>query len=198
MNKLKKNQMNSKNILVLAVLLISGLLSVNGVFAETAGPTTSITEANVNLNIVLKPIQTITVNPTQAGVNIVYHNIDNYEKGVSVTKEKHLEVFSTGGFTVSVKSDGDFKRAGGGAIAAGDVLVSATNGQGDLSEVTLAISEGSESNIISSTKGGRKLNYDVTYNNTTATVDRYIDKYIAADGEKSVYTATVTYTIAAQ
>jgi len=36
---------------------------------------------NVTLNIILRPIQTITVNPLQKSVDLVYDSADKYEQG---------------------------------------------------------------------------------------------------------------------
>jgi hypothetical protein len=41
------------------------------------------------------------------------HTLQNYQEGVSVNMDDHLEVFSTGGFEVKVKTDGDFTREAG-------------------------------------------------------------------------------------
>lgn len=182
--------MRTRNILVSATLLISGLLSVNGVFATT--PTTS---DQVKLNIVLMPIQTITVNPTGDDVNIVYATEKHYEEGVSKVKEKHLKVFSTGGFQVKVKS-GEFLSNGTTNINASDVTVLATPSVSDKGEntVTSAVALGSEQTLITSSTGGRNLEYDVTYNNEIGN-DKYINLYDKDD--TNTFTTTVSYTIAA-
>lgn len=186
--------MKRKNILLAIALLISGLLSVNGAFAQEKSD-------NVTLNIVLKPIQTITVNPASKSVNIIYDDITDYEKGVTTGAIKdHLTVYSTGGFTVNVKSDGDFVNTNDNTnkIAAGDVKITAEGSVGTFYEVALATSEGSESNLISSDKGGRDLKYSVTYDNTSGANDAYINHYLNGGDEKNTFTATVTYTIAAK
>lgn len=197
-----KSQMKTKNVLIAAVILISSVLSVSGVFAQDQ----SVLTGTVKLNIVLKPIQTITVNPTPVegvtieGVNLVYDEKSDYENGVSVEQKDHLTVFSTGGFTVSVKSGGDFTNTGGNTniIEAGDVSVKATAGKGKLNNVVLAKTETTESTLISSDEGGRNLMYDVTYNNEAGASDAYINHYLNGGVEKNTFTTTVTYTIAAK
>jgi len=57
---------------------------------------------NVTLNIILRPIQTITVNPLQKTVDLVYDSAEKYETEVTSIQEEHLEVFSSGGFAVQV------------------------------------------------------------------------------------------------
>lgn len=118
--------MKTKNVLVAAAFLISGLLNVSEGFAQ---PTQQRSD-DVTLNIKLRPIQTITINPAQKAVNLIYDTKDKYDKGVSREYADHIEVFSTGGFTVSVKSNGDFvRRTGSETIVAGDVKIIATKGK---------------------------------------------------------------------
>lgn len=188
--------MKTKNVLIVAALSLSGILNVNNLFAKD--------NDNVKLNIVLKPIQTITVNTAtdHKTVNLEYSTIQKYNDGVSSAQlNNHLEVFSTGGFVVNVNTDGDFKNTKDAekTILASDVSVLATRGEGNTtgagSQKQLSASA---TELITSDKGGRELKYDVTYINTAGAKDKYIDKYIAADGTESVYTATVTYTIAAR
>lgn len=190
--------MKTKFALLSVLLILSSILGVSALYAQSKSATTT-------LNIKLQPIQTIIVNGSQTHVDIVYNTKNKYNNGVSVTEIDHLEVFSTGGFTVSVKSNGNFKNTKGEeSIDAKDVLVSAKPGTkkpSNESSTTYAPATGlktSSNNLIKSTQGGRDLTFDVTYNNAAGKNDEYINKYIARDGTESVYTATVTYTIAAQ
>lgn len=188
--------MKTKFALLSVLLILSSILGVSALYAQSKSATTT-------LNIKLQPIQTIIVNGSQTDVDIVYNTKNKYNNGVSVTEIDHLEVFSTGGFTVSVKSDGNFKNTKGEeSIDAKDVLVSATQGsKSNEGSTTYALATGlktSSNNLITSTQGGRDLTFNVTYNNAAGKTDKYINKYIARDGTESVYTAIVTYTIAAQ
>lgn len=185
--------MKTKNILVLAALIFSSILNVKGLFAQT-------TTDDVTLNIVLKPIQSIVVNPAtdHKTVDLVYSTMDNYKNGATeVVKVKHLTVFSTGGFQVKVNS-GEFLTNGTTNIDASDVTVLATNASGNnvANTATTAVSLGlTEGTLITSTEGGRSLEYDVTYNNELGKNDAYINLY-EKDGVNT-FTTTVTYTIAA-
>lgn len=185
--------MKTKNVLVLMLIIIAGLLNVKEVKAE--GPTES---ATLNLNIVLNPIQTITVTATQKSVDLIYKTEDNYESGVSVKQNDHLKIFSTGGFTVSVESDGNLSNGEGKVIESTDVTILAENGTGNevLNTTTGAVALGGEKTLITSDSGGRDLMYNVTYNNKTGTKDKYINLYKNNGG--NTFTATVTYTIAAK
>src|SRR5690554_35420 len=185
--------MKTKNILVLAALIFSSILNVNGLFAQT-------TTDNVTLNIVLNPIQSIVVNPAtdHKTVDLVYSTMKDYNDGVSKTKKKHLTVFSTGGFEVKVSSEEFSPSEAGRKINASDVTVIATNVEGNnvdntaTSAVPLGLTGGT---LIASTEGGRDLEYNVTYNNELGNNDAYLNLY---DKDKdNTFTTTVTYTIAA-
>lgn len=182
-----------KNVLVLVLIIISCVLNIKEVKAE--GPVKS---ATLNLNIVLNPIQTITVTATQKSVDLIYITEDNYESGVSVKQNDHLKIFSTGGFTVSVESDGNLSNGEGKVIESTDVTILAENGTGNevLNTTTAAVALGSEKTLITSDSGGRDLMYNVTYNNKTGIKDKYINLY--KNNGVNTFTATVTYTIAAK
>src|SRR5690554_4011287 len=186
--------MKTKNILVLAALIFSSILNVNGLFAQSPTKT-----ADVTLKIVLIPIQSIVVNPAtdHQKVDLVYSTMKDYNDGVSKTKGRHLTVFSTGGFEVKVSS-GEFLTNGTTDIDASDVTVLATNASGNnvdntaTSAVPLGLTGGT---LIASTEGGRDLEYNVTYNNELGNNDAYLNLY---DKDKdNTFTTTVTYTIAA-
>lgn len=188
--------MRTKNILSIAALIICGLVCVNSVKAQTQ------TSDNVTVNIKFKPIQSIVVNPAadHQTVDLVYATKDDYANGVSETRDNHLEIFSTGGFEVKVSTGGDFTRTGtgGGTIPANDVTVIATHGTsttiGSFTNVELSTTPTA---LITADEGGRALKYNVTYDNIAAgKSDAYINKYIHGDSPESIYTATVTYTIA--
>lgn len=183
--------MKTKNILVLAALIFSSILNVKGLFAQT-------TTDDVTLNIVLNPIQSIVVNPAtdHKKVDLVYLTMEDYNDGVQAVKEKHLTVFSTGGFQVKVNS-GKYLTNGTTNINASDVTVIATNVKGNnvANTATTPVSLGSEQTLISSETGGRSLEYNVTYNNELENNDVYLNLY--KKGGTNTFTTTVTYTIAA-
>lgn len=184
--------MRTKNFLSIAALIICGLVCVNSVKAE--GPSNT---DNVTVNIRFKPIQAIVVNPSQKTVDLVYETKDHYASGVSSEQKDHLTVFSTGGFQVNVKSNGEFKRGDGAeVISAGDVKILASLGTntavGEFNEQALTTGD---TPIITASEGGSVLNYNIKYDNTAAGASyQYINRYIHDDAE-SVYTAQVTYTI---
>lgn len=184
--------MKTKNFLSIAALMICGLVCVNNVKAEGTPTKTD----NAIVNIKFQPVQSIVVNPASKIVDIVYKTKDNYADGVSIQKDDHLEVFSTGGFQVNVSIDKDFTRTAGGTIDADDVTVKANLGAsttiGIFYEVALSTTP---TLFIAGTSGGTALKYNVTYDNTAGAGNVYIDKYVHPDTPESVYTGTVTYTI---
>lgn len=189
--------MRTKNFFSIAALIICGLVCVNSVKAEGTPSTTD----NVTLNIKFKSVQSITVTAAQKPVDLEYYSLENYRDGVSKTLNDHLTVFSTGGFVVSVSTESaNFERATGGSIPVGDVTVTAENGSTSAAnpsftpvDVTLSTTPTA---LITTTAGGNELKYDITYNNADAGgAYNYINKY-RHDDATSVYTATVTYTIA--
>lgn len=195
------------NALIFISLFIFGLyLSVVNANAQTSTQSGATTSDQVKLNIVLKPIQTILVNSSQDIVDMVYSSTVNYKSGVTKELGNHLSIFSTGGFEVSVKSDKEsFKRVGGnGSLALSDMSIIASNGSKinsseSFNSVTLSTTA---SNLIESTKGGRDLQYNVTYNNTAGGNDKYLNEYryiaTANTGRDAVFTTDVTYTIIAK
>lgn len=180
-----------KYILLLAVLCT---VLVN---ANAQEPTaTDITTLNVKLNA----IQTLVVNPAQKNVTLDYVTTDNYNLGVNSLQKDHLKIYSTGAFHVQVASATDLiKRTSGdetidasslkvlSAIGTTNPLTGATVGEVELSTTA--------SDIISSDVGGVDRNFDITYGGLGG--NGYVNKYINTESP-TVYTTTLTYTIAAK
>lgn len=188
--------MKTKTFLITALIILSGILNVNSVFAQDTNNTDNV---NVTLNIILNPIQTIQVNPDpdQKTVNIVYSEIGDYQKGVSVNKHDHLQIFSTGGFEVKVNSADKLINNKREEILASDITVLATPGteNGLEKEEREAVALGSEQTLIKSETGGRDLKYNVTYNNELGGNDNYLNLY--DKDANNIFTTDVTYTIIA-
>lgn len=181
--------MKTKNFLLTGALLIMALFSVNGVMAQ--GPSNYAQSDETTVNIKLNPMQAILVNHTE--VNLEYTTLENYNQGVEDTKTGHLTVYSVGGFTVRVKSDGDFMNGDSKFIPAKDVIITATaagDSPGTFSSVELSQSATA---LITSTTGGFEKNYNVNYSNKLAG-----DAFAYAAKEGGTYTAVVTYEIAAK
>jgi len=159
---------------------------------------------NVVLNVKLNPIQTLIVKTDQKTVDLNYIDRTDYLNGVSETQNNHLNVFSTGGFEVKVKSDGSElvnKATAGpnGNIDVATVKITALAGTQDplvtaTYNPSVALSA-TENTIVSSTKGAVDRNIGVTYE--AAGANAYIDKYVA-NQTPTVFTTNVTYTIYAK
>jgi hypothetical protein len=135
---------------------------------------------NVTLNIILRPIQTITVNPLQKTVNLIYDSVDKYEQGDISRQTEHLEIFSSGGFAVQVSGtsfemDGDIK------IIADPVQPNPT-----YSFTSVDLSQ-TPTDLIVGGRGGRQQ-FNVTYDNSSG-ANKYFDK------EYKSYSVEVEYTI---
>ena len=196
----------TKAIIYLSALILGFNLSVENANAQEGAQSVAIASDQVKLNIVLKPIQTILVNSSHDIVNFEYSSTNIYKSGVTKELGNHLSIFSTGGFEVSVKSDNEsFKRVGGNtSLALSDMKIVASNGSktnSSESYKTVTLSTATV-NLIESTKGGRDLQYNVTYNNSAGGNDKYLNeyKYIATanTGKEAIFTTDITYTIIAK
>lgn len=179
-------------------LVIASLVVLCGITAQAQN------SDNVTLNVRLNPIQTLVVNSLQKTVDLDYTTKQHYNDGVSSRQENHLNIFSTGGFEVKVKSGGseltNQATAGlNGNIAASTIKLTAFAGtQNALTDaqysqnIELSATEGV---IASSTKGARDINIDIQY--VAAGNDAYLDKYVA-NQTPTTFTTTVTYTIYAK
>jgi len=61
-------------------------------FAQADTPEREVPSDMVSLNIVLSPIQSIVVNPTQKVVSFVYESANNYKEGVIHELADHLTI----------------------------------------------------------------------------------------------------------
>ena len=151
----------------------------------------------VKLNILLHPVQTIIINSSNNNVDLQYLTKEDYEKGVAATYDDHLTVTSSGGFQVNVASNQENFTSSGSteSIPVSDVSISAINGsENSLTNIfkNVILSTKPES-LIKSSIGGRNLKYSITYDNSTGSSDKYINKN-PGKGE-AVYTTEITYTI---
>lgn len=180
-----------KNVILTAVTLV---------FVGLVGNANAQSTADVTVNIKLKPIHTIIVNPAaKSAIDLSYQTKEDYMNGVSRTELDQLLIFSTGGFVVKVNAATDFQHTSGSTIDASSVKVQATKGGGNIVDLAsnpeVALGTGLV-DLIKSNNGGRDQKFNVTY--TGKGEDLYINNYRKVDdANASVYTATVTYTILA-
>lgn len=162
--------------------------------------------ANVTLNVILHPVQSIVVSAGGSIVNLVYDDTTKYNSGVTLAMADHLTVYSSGGFQVSVSvptttlGNGITTGVGTGqTIAASGITVQAakgstTNTGGSYGTTAIALSNTAQT-LFSSTIGGAANKYNVTYKGAGNNV--YVGKDFAAGTAATTYTTQVTYTIAA-
>lgn len=154
----------------------------------------------VSLNIRFLPVQTITVNPSQKSIELVYATTNDYEKGVSAEYNDHLTVFSNGGFQVNVAAnDVSFEEQNSDrTLPLSDMVISAYNGSGNVSvyEFSNVVLSPDQNTLITSEKGGRDLNYNVIYDNSVAgSSGIYKDSYSTSGNTESIFSVEITYTI---
>lgn len=188
-----------KKIILFAAILFA---SVSVAMAQAAVPPVVSADASdqVTLNVELHPIQTLFINSTQEKVDLEYKLTTDYSAGVSSLQEDHLKIYSTGAFIVQVQSaTNDIKRAGGiETISASTIKVKAELGSTNslagqtMAEVALSTTP---TNLINSGVGGVDKNFNITYSGLD--LNGYVNNYFN-DENPTVYTTTVTYTIAAQ
>ena len=188
-----------KRIILFTTIILA---SVSVAMAQGAIPLTTAANASdqITLNVELHPIQTLFINSTQEKVDLEYKLTTDYSAGVSSLQEDHLKIYSTGAFIVQVQSaTNDIKRAGGiETISASTIKVKAELGSTNslagqtMAEVSLSTTP---TNLINSGVGGVDKNFNITYSGLD--LNGYINNYFN-DENPTVYTTTVTYTIAAQ
>lgn len=150
----------------------------------------------VTVNIKLYPIQTISVNPQQKDVDLIYSTKEDYQEGVSTEMPDHLTIFSTGGFEVNMNATGDLK-GNSNSIEAADILIEASKGsQNDLNAIFSAEKLGmSATPIIQSESGGVNQQVNVRY--LAQGGDKYINLY-SKDDSPTTFSTTVIYSITAK
>ncbi len=157
------------------------------------------------LNVVLHPVQSIVVNTANAEVDLVYDDATKYDEGVTAVVSDHLQVYSTGGFEVSVSVPAanignDITTGTGSAetIAASGITVQAADGSttntgSDFTPGAVALSTTAVP-LFSSSTGGSANKYNVTYKGAGS--DAYVGKHFNGTSE-TTYTTEVTYSIVA-
>lgn len=177
------------------IILFISILVTTTAFAQSESSSGSVT-----LSLKLSSIQTLVVNSSQKSIDLEYTEVSDYKNGVSSEQKDHLKIFSTGAFTVNVQSaSDDIKRADGDeSISAHTLKVRAAAGASNamtnatIGEVQLSASA---TDLITSGVGGIDRNFNITYSGLGA--DAYVEKYYNSESP-TVYSTTITYTIAAK
>lgn len=160
-----------KNLLVLVVAVLFAF----SVHAQKSD--------NANLSIELRPVQTLTVNPLQKEVKLIYDSAEKYESGIISKQNEHLEIFSSGGFAVQVSSKTDL------GLEGVQIIADPVQANPTYTFTPVDLSQ-SATDLIVGGRGGRQK-FNVTYDNSGG-ANKYFDK------EYKTYTTEVTYTITAR
>ena len=189
-----------KKIILFAAILFSAVTVAK---AQDASKTSSNNHRSIPVNVILKPIQTLFVNPSHEKVDLVYESVKDYKKGVTSLQKNHLTIYSTGAFIIQVNSESnDIKStAKNGEISASTISVQAASGSTNalgnatLGKVSLSVTP---TDLVNSGTGGVDRNFDITYAGMGG--NGYVNKYYNSEngGVQTLYSTTVTYTIAAQ
>jgi len=174
---------------------IIGLVTL---FFGLAANAQSTTTGDVTLNVKLQPIQTLIVNKGLENVDLIYATKDDYKNGVTAPKADQLSIYSTGGFEIKVKTNGDLKTNGSPlTINANSITVTPKAGTAAISNATYTAANltTGEQTIVAATTGGVDKNVSIDYKGAGS--DAYLNNYIKGNNP-TVYTATVTYTIYAK
>ena len=139
-----------------------------------------------NLKVTLNPILSVSVNTSN--INLEYTNINHYQEGVRTDFiNKHLNVYSTGGFDVKVSykdPDTNYGAATDVNTLFNTIQIVAQNGK----YTNLSIDA---QPIVSSTSGGFDLAYNIDYRGKGGLAYR---DYIK-EGKLRTFDATVVYEI---
>ncbi|HWK55966.1 MAG TPA: hypothetical protein VNQ80_01435 [Parapedobacter sp.] len=201
-----KNQV--KNV-VLAVLVAAGSTFAGVASAQTTGlgggqvgPVGNGSPAQVALNVILKPVRTLTVSHDQ--VNLVYETAADYENGVSFTTTNgHLRVTNIGGgYKIYVKSSSPnlVGESGNTNTIDGSTVMVTGLAQSGVNAYARKISEmnsgtyGAELFHHSNNANVVDKAYDVEYK--AAGKGAYLDKLF--QNKQTKYTVNVVYTIVSE
>ena len=183
-----------KSIFIFSVIATLFSLTVN---AQASASTDKSATATLNVN--LYPVQSIVVNSLQKKVDLDYNTTTAYKYGVASLQEDHLEVYSVGGFAVSVASSDNLTN-GDDNIPSSDIKITPSEG----TIKPLAGAKLSFTGVELSTTAQKIISSDLGANNATFNIEygakgnnEYFARYKKSDSP-TVYTTTVTYTIAAQ
>ena len=190
-----------KKIILLTAILFAGL-SVAKAQEATEPTAQSGTFATTVLKVHLHNFMSITINSDDAYVDLEYRTAEDYDgKGVSALKEDHLIVSSLSPFIVKVNSstpsplneDGIALNQEGSGVTIKAERGTTKGMEGAINHPITLTYEGE--NIIDSDAPSMNNTFNITYSGEGE--GAYKNKYFG-DGEPTVYTTNVIYTIASK
>ena len=145
---------------------------------------------NLTLNVVLADVRSIRLNPAQTTVQLQFANVTDYQNGVSLDEPAHIEVTSTGGYQVKVKSSGASLQNGVNTIPVSTITLTPTLSSGfadaGVAFQTVTLSS-TEQQMITTPNGSSRIVFDVQYRASGG--QPYIDK------PAGTYVTTLTFSI---
>ncbi len=175
-----------KNISLIAFL--GAVLFSTVAFGQGETVTAVVPTQNVTLNVKLLPVISLEIPAGQGEVNLVYKTAADYQSGVSVTKDGHLNVVSMGGYAVKAKAESNLKRTAGGEIPAGQISLKINDEREAQSLST------SEITLVSNPSATEGTSYRVTYKGIGD--NAFKEKYMSGENP-TVYSTKVTYSVEA-
>ena len=190
-----------KKIVLLTAILFAGLSVAKGQ-EITKATAESGAFATTVLKVHLHNFMSITINSDDAYVDLEYRTAEDYDgEGVSALKEDHLIVSSLSPFTIKVNSstpsplnqDGIALNQEGSGVTIKAERGTTKGMEGAINHPITLTYEGE--NIIDSDAPSMNNTFNITYSGEGE--GAYKNKYFG-DGEPTVYTTNVIYTIASK
>lgn len=197
-----------KKVVLIAVVATTGLFAglanaqTTGLSGGQVGPVGNGSPAQVALNVILKPVRTLTVSHDQ--VNLVYETAADYENGVSyTTTDGHLRVTNIGGgYKIYVKAstanllgeNGNNNTIDGSTVTITGLAQSGINAYSRKINEINGGTYGAELFHHSSNANVVDKAYDVKY--AAAGKGAYLDKLF--QNKQTKYTVNVVYTIVSE
>ena len=188
-----------KKLILFAAILFAGVSVVNAQTKGTYTPKSHVTvtdavtnkDAKTNLMVTLNSILSISVNTES--IHLEYKTVSDYENGVQTDFiANHLNVYSTGGYDVSVRYDNPMlDNSVGNTKTATDMFNSIQVGVQGKGYTAL---DRQAKSIITSEKGGMNVMYNVNYKGQGT--EKYRD--FIQNGKTRVLSADVIYEITAK
>ncbi|MBB1138713.1 hypothetical protein [Myroides sp. WP-1] len=146
--------------------------------------------AQTNLNVVLKPIQSIKINDQQQQINLSFETVEDYTKGKISDQADHIEIMSSGTYEIRVVANSPLQHDSDEIRLENIGLNPSLGGIGEFREtisllpVSLSMRE---KNMIQSNVGDVKRTFNVSYKMNAS--DELLNKSIGT------YSTVITYTI---
>lgn len=160
-------------------------------FLVVWSPLTAQESANVQFNLVLTDVQSITLNQNQKNVTIVLNNTQDFTNGKTLAQPDHLKISSTSDYEIKVGASSQLK-GGSVNIPVGTIGISPSLGsRGGPNNTSLIFSDvylsTNQQTLVHSEDGDILRSFDIDYKVTGGS--DYYNKPVGT------YSTTITYSI---